>query len=118
MDALRGRVAERAEDQTKNNLVFEMAMCQLAAELTKGRDVVYDATNVTIRSRRIALRIAGLSGATVITVFFDTPYPICVARNARRHRRVPLSAMIRFSIDLVPPLPHEYDECCVVSHKS
>ena len=117
MDNLRREIVGNEADQSKNSLIFEIAMGQLKARLERCQDVIYDATNVTIDSRKTPLRIARQTRARVSVVLFDTPFLICAHRNACRERRVPVPALVRFGIEFEPPLPYEYDRCRVISHR-
>ena len=51
------------------------------------------------------LHMAKGAGWKVVAVYFETPYEVCVARNAERpkHRRVPDRSMADISRRLTPP---------------
>lgn len=57
---------------------------------------IYDATNAVRKHRRRAIALCRQSGFTRITVLWlDVPLEICLERNARRSRQVPIAIIAR-----------------------
>lgn len=69
----------------------------------KGRDLVFDATDVT-RQRRASLVATALRfGFKPVAVYVSCPLDVALKRNAERARKVPDDVIRRFYRDLVPP---------------
>ncbi|MGF1480295.1 MAG: AAA family ATPase [Cyanophyceae cyanobacterium] len=57
---------------------------------------IYDATNVARRQRREAIALARATGFTHLSgLWLDTPLPVCLERNRRRERFVPVTVIER-----------------------
>lgn len=82
-----------------------VALSRWAAQ--KGRDLVFDATDVT-RQRRAPLVATALRfGFKPIAVYVSCPLDVALKRNAERARKVPDDVIHRFYRDLVPPASDE-----------
>ena len=77
-------------DQSKNELVFNTLHKRIKEDLMHGKNVCYDATNLS-RKRRIHFLQHELRDIPCkkICVLFATPYEICLKNNANRERKVP-----------------------------
>lgn len=107
-DAVRGLLADDETDQTIHERVFQTVRYVLRQRLTIGRPVTYiDATNLRPDERLPYLKIGGQFGCEVDAVFFDVPLPVCLERNAQRHRVVPAEALEAMAAKLVPPSERE-----------
>lgn len=73
-----------------DDLVFRLAENIIDYLLARGENVIFDATNLTVRKRRRYLDLAGRHRAAVTLHWVDCPLETAVARNARRDRRVPV----------------------------
>lgn len=85
--------------------------------LATGRSVVVDNTSPSPADRAALVSIGHARGATVRAVFLDTPFPVCLARNAARagRARVPVAGMLATRSRLVPPAAAEgFDQVDVV----
>src|SRR5215471_3561976 len=103
-DAIRQVLADDATDQTIHKRVFRTIRYLLRQRLAIGRAVTYvDATHLTPAERRPYVQMARQHGCDIEAVFFDVPLEICIARNRRRERVVPLQAMRKMAAKLVPP---------------
>ena len=71
--------------------------------LEAGRDVIFDATNLTPKYRKWCLD----TKAEHIAVFVNTPLKECLKRNSERERVVPPEVIERASKRLVPPTTNE-----------
>ena len=90
-DGIRKLLADDETDQTIHVRVFETLRYLLRQRLAIGRAVTYiDATNLTPEERRPYLEIGRAWECEVEAVFFDVPLEVCLERNARRQRVVPV----------------------------
>lgn len=83
---------------------FQKAVLHIQQERQSG--VIYDATNAARRQRRRVIALAQQVGFTEITgLWFDTPLPLCLARNQARSRQVPVEIIAKMERQLqgAPP---------------
>ncbi|MBS1854335.1 MAG: AAA family ATPase [Acidobacteria bacterium] len=103
-DAIRKLLADDETDQSIHPQVFQTVRYLLELRLSIGRPVTYiDATNLTRDERRPYIEIGRARGCEIEAVFFDVPLSVCLERNARRSRVVPVDAMEKMAAKLVPP---------------
>jgi predicted kinase len=86
-DAIRGEINKDENDQSNGYLVFKTAYKRMRKLLYEGKDVVFDATNVTRKARKKVMKNA-LKGTEFIAVFVDTPLETCIKQNKERPRQV------------------------------
>lgn len=73
----------------------------LAVQIQKEREgvpttpVVFDATNLSEFGRQQVLKVCKHFNATAMLIVMDTPFAVCMERNAARERVVPDTAMYR-----------------------
>ena len=72
-----------------DRLVFNLARDIFDYLLSKGQDVVFDATNLTIAKRRGFIERARKNGATVILHRIECSLHTALKRNESRERKVP-----------------------------
>ena len=107
-DAIRKLLADDETDQTIHVRVFETLRYLLVQRLAIGRPVTYiDATNLTPDERRPYLEIGRAWECEMEAVFFQVPLEVCLERNARRNRVVPVEALAKMAAKLVPPTTEE-----------
>jgi predicted kinase len=107
-DKIRMLLADDETDQTIHARVFETLRYLLGQRLAIGRAVTYiDATNLTPEERRPYLEMGRAWECEVEAVFFDVPLEVCLERNARRQRVVPVEALVKMAAKLVPPTTEE-----------
>jgi predicted kinase len=103
-DAIRLQLADDETIQTIHARVFATVRFLLKQRLDLNRPVTYiDATNLTPKERRPYVKIATQRGCGIEALYFDVPLEVCKARNAKRGRVVPESAMDSMSKKLKPP---------------
>lgn len=103
-DAFRVLLADDAADQTVNSRVFRLLHAVLRERLELRRPLTcIDATSLTRAERRPYIEIAHELGAEINAVYFDVPLEVCLDRNSRRDRIVPLEAMLLLASRLEPP---------------
>lgn len=108
-DGIRSELTGSEENQTQNNRVFKVAHSRLVKALRDGKDVVFDATNLTRRSRADLLRKMP-SGTRAVAILFHTPVDICLKQNQMRERHVPDSVILSMAKRLEEPTMEEFDE--------
>ena len=88
-DAIRLELTGNAEDQSQNGLVFGIAKRRVADLLRQGKNVVIDATSLSVKDRKDWVKIANDTGATAVAYAVKTDLATAKARNAARTRKVP-----------------------------
>jgi predicted kinase len=107
-DAIRLQLVDDETDQTIHARVFATVRYLLRERLKLGRPVTYvDATNLTPKERKPYVKIAREYGCEIEALYFDVPLEICKARNAKRGRVVPDSAMDAMAAKLRRPTTAE-----------
>lgn len=94
-DAIREELGD-VNDQSKNTDVFQILHSRIKDDLSAGKNVVYDATNLH-RRRRIHFLQNELRyiHCEKVCILFATPYELCLARNYTRDRQVPEGVIAR-----------------------
>lgn len=98
-DAIRKELYGAEEIQGNGKQVFDLVYKRIREELTKGHDVVFDATNLTTWARNAVFRFT----AEHIAVFVNTSLSDCLKRNAARERKVPEEVIYRMYHSLTCP---------------
>lgn len=86
---------------------------EIIAELREGNNVVVDDTNLHPKHETRLKKIAADEGAEFESMFIDTPLEICIRRNNKRDRPVPLEAIISMYNKYIAPIKEkhvEYDD--------
>ena len=117
-DECRRWVSDDAADQAVSREAFAVFYTLIRARLTHGRTTVADATNLTPWAREKLRQIAVARGRPLVAIAFDVPLELCLARQSRRERQVPLD-VVQQSADAfrqaLAALPSEgYDRIYVV----
>ena len=87
-DALRKELFGNENDQTHNNEVFEELHKRVISNLKQGKNVVYDATNLSARRRIAFLNSIKHINCKKECIFFATPFEECIKRDSLRTRTV------------------------------
>jgi predicted kinase len=82
-----------------NNIVFDIVKNEVKLALSKGFDVVVDATNTNKKYRKSLISISKKYNCSIIAVVFQTPLSLCLERNYKRssERIIPEDVIIRMS---------------------
>jgi len=83
-DQIREELTGSIVDQTRNKDVFDLAYSRTREALSQGKDVFFDATNVSPRSRDDLRKVAEESGQPVKALVFNTPVRLAKARVEHR----------------------------------
>lgn len=103
-DAVRAELYGDESIQVDGAKVFEIVNQRVSEALSEMKDVIYDATNTTRRTRR---NILERFEATHVCVFMNTPVGECLRRNSERERKVPAEVILRMSRRLNAPTEEE-----------
>ena len=113
-DRLREELMGRAEDRSRDRLVFARALAVMREALLDGRNVVYDATNLTRDARRRVLK-ALPAGIRKVCHYLRTPLHAALVRNQARRRMVPPEVIARMCARLrAPEMSEGWDEIRVI----
>lgn len=88
-DAVRDELFGDENDQTDNTKVFSVLHKRIIDDLKVGKNVIYDATNISWKRRKSFLSLLGKIDCYKEAVVIATPYEICLEQNESRERRVP-----------------------------
>lgn len=115
-DAIRAEVFGDVNDQTHNSEVFQLMFKRTVEALKSGKEVYYDATSLSRKRRMAFLRsIAHVKDVRKVALVFNTPYEVCLKRNAKRDRHVPEDVIFdmlkRFDL---PDVAEGFDEVAYV----
>lgn len=88
-DAIRQELTGNAEDQSQNSRVFAIAKKRVSDYLSQGKNVIIDATSLSMKDRKDWIAIGKNNNAEVRAYFIDTPIDVCKAQNNKRTRKVP-----------------------------
>jgi predicted kinase len=98
-DAIRKELYGSEEIQGDGKQVFDLVYKRIGEELTKGHDVVFDATNRTPAARKAVFRF----NAEHIAIYVSTSLDDCLKRNAARERKVPEEVIYRMYNNIIFP---------------
>ena len=94
-DALRLEMFGDETDQTHNAEVFNELHNRVRENLKLGKNVIYDATNLSSRRRKDFLKTIAHIPCKKICNVFRTPYEICIKRDSLRSRTVGVSVIFK-----------------------
>lgn len=103
-DCIREELFGSAEVQANSAKVFAVLHNRVKEALAEGKDVIYDATNVTRKARK---NIIKSFDAQHVCVYVSTDVEECKRRNAQRERVVPTEVIERMASKLVVPIEEE-----------
>lgn len=73
-----------------DRLVFRIADDIINYQLSAGKNVIFDATNLTADRRMKYVEMAGRHQAPVVLHWVKCPLPVAIERNLKRERKVPV----------------------------
>lgn len=109
-DELRKELYNNVNDKEHNTEVFEELHKRIKNNLLKGRNVIYDATNINSRRRKGFLsQLKGQKYRNLekICYYLNTPLENCIDNNLLRDRQVPIEAIDKMYKTLQIPMYHE-----------
>lgn len=102
-DKLRKELFGNEATQGDNNILFAELHKRIKSDLIAGKDVIYDATNISKKLRRHFLNEIKNIVCTPICVCMMTSYETCVENNESRDRKVPQDVITRMRLNWQPP---------------
>ena len=113
MDGIRKELCGDANDQSRNQEVFNRLYKETAKALKASENVVLDNTQPTKKLRRPLLDIARQYGAQITIIYWDLPISVLLERNAGRDKKVPEDIVWRFYKNMEIPASYEADRVMV-----
>ena len=96
------------EDQTHNDVVFETMKKRTINALREGKDVIYDATNLSKKRRSSIISEARKLSAQINAYLCCTPINIILERNITRvERQLPWDKLVQMIQGIEPPMYYE-----------
>lgn len=93
-DVIREELTGNMNEQSFNEKVFYMLHNRIKEDLRQGKDVVYDATNLSRKRRKAFLEEIHNIKCKKICILIMTPYEVCLAQNYTRERQVPEGVIV------------------------
>mgnify|MGYP000865229851 CR=1 FL=1 len=106
-DDIRLELTGNAEDQTQNGRVFGIARARVSDLLGQKKNVIIDATSLSVKDRRDWKILGKTKGGEVRAYFINTPISTAKAQNAKRDRVVPDWVIDKQAAKLVAPTEAE-----------
>lgn len=107
-DDYREKLLGNADDQSNNEVVFKALYNDMEAACKNHEDIIYDATNVTLKARKIALEMAKkYSYENIDAIVMATPIDLCVKRDLGRDRKVGKEVIYKFLYKF--QMPHYFE---------
>lgn len=97
-DLIRKELYGNESIQGDGKKVFDIAFHDMREFGCIGANVIFDATNLNRERRKKLVKTMRPYFDILIIKEFTTPFDLCVARNEKRERQVPLSVMRRMSL--------------------
>ncbi len=118
-DDLRQELLNDVNSQVDNNLIFKEAEKRLKQNIEKGKNVIFDATNINYKKRRDWLNRFNKYGVEKIGVLVATPYEECLERNKLRDRKVPEEVIKRMYFNFYIPQYYEgFDDIQLIQNET
>lgn len=102
-DVLRKELFGDEAIQEDNNKLFIELHRRIKLDLIAGKDVVYDATNISKKFRIQFLNELKNISCTPICLCMMTSYETCLNNNKKRDRQVPIEVVKRMQMNWQPP---------------
>lgn len=87
-DTIRKELLGKETDQTQNELVFTTLYSRAREALLSDKNVIIDATNVSVRDRKRVLENFGDLSISRHAIVIQTPISECIKRDKQRARSV------------------------------
>ena len=104
-DEIRAELYGDSAIQGDGKKVFDIAFARINEAVKNGKDVIFDATNVTKRARKNVIN--RVPNACHVAVFVNTPVEVCKARNQQRARHVPETVIDNMANKMTAPTIEE-----------
>lgn len=119
-DEYRAKLLGDENDQSNNQIVFDtLYRDMLDCILVSGQNVIFDATNITIKDRKRCLDKLSRYSINKIAYFVNTPYETCILHDRDRSRSVGLDVINKFIAKFQFPQKFEgFDQIIMHHHRS
>lgn len=94
-DAIRSEILGNVQDQTNNQIVFDTLHRRVISDLSAGKNVIYDATNINYKRRIDLLNRLSKVKCQKVCIVMATPFHECEERSKHRERVVPHEVLVR-----------------------
>ena len=106
-DQIRKELYGNESIQGNGQKVFETAFKELYVLGICGINAVFDATNITSKSRKQVVKKLRDYYDLIICKYIDTPLDVCLHRNSQRERVVPKEVILRMYNNFTTPSREE-----------
>lgn len=106
-DELREMIWPNLPEWKKNGLIFKTFFAYVEILLKQNRNLIICNTNFNRKQRKRFVKIGKQCGATLTAVILRTPFEVCVKRNTKRERVVPLTVLESMRDKWVDPTKEE-----------
>lgn len=94
-DKIREEILGDIQNQDNNAKVFDVLHQRVISDLSAGKNVIYDATNLSYKRRMEFIQRLNKVNCQKVCVFMATPFDICLERSKHRERVVPYDVLER-----------------------
>lgn len=116
-DEIRREISD-INDQSKNPVVFDILHTRIKIDLELGKNVVYDATNLSMKRRRAFLETLNSIECSKVAVVMATPFNECIERDRSRDRTVGDTVLDRmYKSFQFPMLQEGFDDIEIIYNK-
>lgn len=102
-DNIRKELYGNENIQGDNNKVFRILQDRVVKGLKTNKNMIYDATNISYKTRMAFLQRIKKIEVEKIAIMVATPYEQCLIRNSQRERQVPEEVIKRMYINFYVP---------------
>lgn len=106
-DSIRKELLGDENDQSKNELVFKTLYYRMREFLNQGRNVIFDATNTTLKTRLHIMEEVKDCKCRKIAYVMATPIEECIKRDSERERTVGEEVIRKFERSF--QAPHKFE---------
>lgn len=106
-DAYRLKLLGDASNQSNNSLIFDTLYKDLKTAVLSGKNVIFDATNISRKSRSRLFQELCRIDCDIIAYVEATPFEICRKRDAERSRTVGEEVIKKFLLRFDMPQKYE-----------
>lgn len=107
-DATRKRLLGDENSQADNQKIFDELHKEICTQLSEGKDIIYDATNINSKRRmHFCKNILRDISCEKVAIIMATPYQQCLANNQQRERKVPEDVIKRMYMNWQTPYYYE-----------
>lgn len=106
-DVIRKELFGSEDIQDGNELVFQTLHKRIKQDLIKGKNVIYDATNINYKKRKAFLSKLRKINCLKECYLIATPYEKCLEQNNQRERKVPEYVIKRMYKNIFIPQYYE-----------